>query len=190
MLLKKLAVVSVLGAAALLLAGCERKANHAGHNHQTGPAANGAATTAAELPATLFVTDEPAEAVAISAAKRSAEVGDTVVVRGRIGGSRAPFVEGRAVFTLADTSMMACSDRSGDGCPTPWDYCCEPREDLVANTLTVQIVDDAGQPLRRSLQNVAGLKPLAEVVVQGRVLQKEGATVMVVGADALYVKGS
>jgi hypothetical protein len=171
-------------AGGLLLAACDSKP----------PApkadANGGKSAAVELPATLFVEAVPAEAVELAAAKTTAKAGDTVVVHGRIGGSRDPFIEDRAIFTLADMSMKTCSERHGDGCKTPWDYCCEPSEAVVANTATVQVVDAQGKVLKAGLNGAGGLKPMVEVVVKGRVSQKPDDKILVIDAAVIYVKKS
>ena len=55
---------------------------------------------AATLPATLFVAAAPTEFVHVFDLKQSAKEGDQVTVRGRIGGSKEPFVVGRAVAKM------------------------------------------------------------------------------------------
>ncbi len=54
-----------------------------------------------------------------------------------------------------------------DTCKTPWDYCCEPREELTTNMATVRVLGPEGHPLKTSLQDVQGLKLLARVTVVG-----------------------
>lgn len=172
--------VAVAGVVVLMVAGCERRPM------EQSAAANG---MAAALPDGLFATSEPPDAINVSDAKHAADEGAEIVIRGRIGGSRQPFVEGRAIFTIADLSMPSCAENPEDACRTPWDYCCEPRDAVAANTATIRVVDDAGAPLRTTLEGAGGLRPLAEVVVRGRVSQKQGDKVLVVDAAAVFVRG-
>ncbi len=171
----------------LLLAaggGCERSAPQAGDpGNQSGT--ERAATAA--LPADLFVTVEPPGARPVGEVKQGPAATGDIVVRGRIGGRTDPFVAGRAVFMLADAALPTCAERHGDGCPTPWDYCCEPRDKLIANTATIQVVGPDGQPLRTDVANTHGLKPTAEVVVVGTV-RTHDAGALVVDARQIWVK--
>lgn len=175
-------ILAGVGVGALILAGCDK------------PAANGKSQTPApaatvSIPASLFASEAPADARNVADLKKSAESGQEIVVAGRIGGSVAPFVDGRAVFTLADSNMKACDEmKMSDACKTPWDYCCEPRENIVANTMTIQVVDGEGRPLKASLNGHDKLAPGARVIVKGKVAQKQDQT-LVVNADSIYVKG-
>ncbi|RIK67294.1 MAG: hypothetical protein DCC65_07030 [Planctomycetota bacterium] len=141
----------------------------------------------AAVPAGLFVDAAPSGARDVIPAKQQAQAGESIVVHGRIGGSRSPFVEGRAIFTLADMSLPPCSDNPDDACATPWDYCCEPVDKLMKGTITVQVADEAGAPLRVTLESRGGLRPLAEVTVEGRIAQKTGDSAMVLNASRIFV---
>src|SRR5258708_7856878 len=78
---------------------------------------------------------EPVESKGVIEVRKVAKDGDEVVITGRVGGSTEPIVKGRASFTIVDTSFVACSEREGDDCKTPWDFCCESREDLAKGTV-------------------------------------------------------
>jgi len=120
------------------------------------------------------------------AAKKDAKPGERVVVRGRVGGSNEPFTVGRAIFTFMDMSLPACGPGRMDDCPTPWDYCCEPRAAITKNIATVQVVGSDGAPIRADLKGVKGIKPLAEVVVSGKVAKADGSGVLVINADGIF----
>lgn len=152
--------------------------------HTKAGAAN--AKPAATLPADLFVDMEPDGAKSPEEIKASAKPGDKVAIRGRIGGSPNPFVEGRAVFTLMGPGLKACSDNPEDKCATPWDYCCETAADIAKHSAMVQVVDAAGTPLRTGLKGVNGLKELSQVTVQG-VVHQANDKILVVSATAIYV---
>lgn len=142
------------------------------------------------LPGELFTTpasEAPGGAVDVSEARKTKlKVGDEVVLRGRIGGSKAPFVGERALFTLMGRGLKACSENPGQTCISPWDYCCETREEILAHSVTVQVADAKGQPLRTEMKGRRGLKELSEVVVVGKVTAADGKSV-VVSATRMHV---
>ena len=126
----------------------------------------------------------PPGPVDVAAAKASAAEGDTVVVRGRIGGRKQPISEDSGVFILMATTLRACSDSPGDTCATPWDYCCEPPETITANAVTIQLRDDSGKPI--SFDSDA-LTPLDTVVVTGTVGPRVNNETLVIYASGVYV---
>ena len=153
----------------------------AGGGGKAPPAATGS------LPAGLLLAASPGEAVDVGALKATAKEGDTVVVRGRIGGV-PPFIAGIAAMTIADRKLVPCSEMSmEDGCKTPWDYCCAPQDELTANTATVQVVGADGRPLRADL-TAAGLAPLSTVVVTGKVGPRPDPKVLVIDAVGIFVE--
>lgn len=172
---------SLLSAAILAtgLTGCQDQ------NSNRGAAGHGATTTAT-VPESLFLAEAPEAALAVADAKAAARVGEAITLRGRIGGSRTPFVDGRAAFTIVGAGPAACSDTPGDECRTPWDYCCEPRESLAKHSATIQVVDDAGQVLRANVKGAHGLTELSDIIVVGRVAQAEG-NLLVVEATGIYI---
>jgi hypothetical protein len=174
-------LVAILSLSALALVACDKKPVAA-----TPPKTN--APAAATLPQGLILTAAPANAQSITEAKATAKPGDTVTIHGRIGGSDEPFIARRAVFTVVDASMPACSDNPGDSCKTPWDYCCEDSTDLAKKTATIQIVGTDGQPLKTDVKGAAGLEPLAEVFIVGKVRPRDNGDILVVDATGLYAR--
>lgn len=142
---------------------------------------------AVTVPDSVFVAAAPADAKDVKAAKSTLKKGDKVTLVGRIGGSAKPFVAERAIFTLADKAMKACNENPDDKCKTPWDFCCDPRDVITANTVTIQVVDADGKPFKTGLDGVKGLKPLATVTVTGTVSSAEGGNV-VINASGMHVK--
>ena len=175
MRLNRLIVSALVTAVMAGMIGCDRKPE----------SPKTAAATGASLPASLFLTAAPADAKDVKDAKPSLKAGDKVVLTGRIGGSREPFVSGRAVFTLVDHRLKTCADDPDDTCKTPWDYCCEAPDDLNANMATVQVVNAEGQPIKAGLEGVNGLKPLAIVTVVGTVTQADKGNLLV-SVDGIY----
>jgi len=152
------------------------------------PSASTSEAPAGDLPDGLFVDAAPQGARNVSEVKASAKEGDVVVVRGRVGGP-APFVPGRAVLTLADTeNLVACCDRPEDTCPQPWDYCCESKDDISANSATIQVVGADGRPLKADLNGAGGIEPLAFVVVEGSVGPRPDGNVLVIDARHIHVE--
>src|SRR4029078_4558473 len=72
-----------------------------------------------------IVTEEPKDAQTVLDTREKAKDKDDVVVVGRIGGRKNPWVKGAAAFSIVDPSLKACNERPGDTCHTPWDYCCQ-----------------------------------------------------------------
>ena len=137
----------------LTLVGCGEGTS----NPETKPAVP-AASSAYILPT------EPADAIAVGAARETAENDKPITVAGRIGGSEKPFVDGIAAFTIVDLKVPYCAD--DEGCPTPWDYCCK-QDDVKSNIATVKLVDETGKPVSGDARELLGVKELSEVVVQG-----------------------
>jgi len=156
-----------------------------GCDSKTSPPAGGVTTTVA-LPAGLILAAAPEGSQSVEAAKESAAAGKTITMRGRIGGSLAPFVPGRAVFTLMGDGLESCSDNPDDKCATPWDYCCEQPKDIALHAATVQVLDATGAPLKADLKGRNGIKELSEVVVVGTVAVADGGT-LVVNATGIFV---
>jgi hypothetical protein len=122
----------------------------------------------AALPADLVLPAPPAAAPSdVATVRDSVKAGDTVVVRGVVGGRVEPISPNRAIFTLLDSSIETCDKMKDYACDTPWDACCEPADVIAANSLTVQVVDAEGNPLKAGLSGVGNLAPLKQVTVVG-----------------------
>lgn len=143
-----------------------------------------AATTPA-ADATYLATVEPSGARDVIQARESAKDGDEVTVVGRIGGSVDPWIDGRAAFTIVDPSLKACSDIPGDGCPTPWDYCCEAS--IGESSATVKVVDEKGDLVKADARELLNVKELDTVVVQGKAQRDEAGNLTVL-AERVYVR--
>jgi hypothetical protein len=141
----------------------------------------------AGLPAAVVAAAEPAGAKSVTEVKATAKEGDEVVVRGQVGGSAKPVVDGRAVFTIADPEKLhSCNQKPGDTCGTPWDYCCHTPAEIAAATLSVQVVGADGRPVAADV-GASGVKPLTMVVVKGRVGPRPDPKVLVIDAAQVFV---
>ena len=174
--------VGLLSCAVVGLIGCERQATKASER-----SAGAAPLPAAALPSDIFVDEAPAEARSVADVKADTSATGDVVIHGRIGGRAKPFVDGAAVFLLADASMKTCTERHGDSCRTPWDYCCEPRESLAAKTATVQILGPDGKPLRVGLEGTHPLETLARLTIAGEIASRADGGTLVINARKIHV---
>lgn len=147
--------------------------------HSRGPTKTGKLPA---LPAGFFLRDAPANFISVGEARKVGQVGRPVVVRGRIGGLAKPIADRHAIFVISDHRLPLCQE----GCASPWDYCCTPREQIRDKVATVQVVDINGRPLKVSLDGVNGLKPASDVIVLGTVAQK-GKNFMIVNAKSIHV---
>jgi len=136
--------------------------------------------------ASLVSSEEPEGAKEVIAVRESAQDGDDVVITGRIGGSTNPWIDGRLAFSIVDGSLKACSDIPGDGCETPWDYCCET-DKLPGATALVKSVDAEGKLLSGDAKDALNVKELSRVVVKGKAERDDSGNLTVV-ADSVYVK--
>jgi hypothetical protein len=129
----------------------------------------------------FFVREAPQSAKDLSEVKKTGALkkGDTVEIRGVIGGSKDPFVAGRAMFTLIGGALKPCSARPGDKCQTPWDYCCERQNDIKANSATIRVGDEKGNPPRTDFKGRMGIKELSEVAVVGTVAMADRGIVII-----------
>jgi len=129
-----------------------------------------------------FFAEQPAEGARdVSEARKAGglKAGDQVTLRGRVGGSKEPFVPGRAVFTLVGRGLKACNENPDDNCSKPWDYCCETKQDILANSVSVQLVDAKGQLLRTDVKGRRGIKELSELVIVGKVVSADAKGVVI-----------
>ena len=139
-----------------------------------------------EARAKYVLASEPTGAKGVKEIKQQAKDGDEIVVVGRIGGSPKPFT-GRAAFTIMDLSFKTCNEMEGDSCPTPWDACCTPPDDLAKGTVLVKFVDATGKTLPENAKELLNVKEIQTVVVKGQVRRDEGNSISVV-ASGIFVK--
>ncbi len=142
-------------------------------------------TTQSTAPDSTYLTSaEPSGALPVGEARESTTDEQDVVLVGRIGGSAKPFVDGIAAFTIVDEKVPYCSKE--EGCPTPWDYCCEQNQ-VKGNIATVKIVDEQGNPVSKDARQLLGVKELNMVVVHGKAKRDDEGNLAVL-ADQIYIK--
>lgn len=171
--------LAVLALAVSTAIGCSTS-NEAGSGAEPG-------STSTAIDGSQFVlSEEPADASNVIAARENVKDGEEVVLVGRIGGSGNPWIEGRAAFSVVDESLQACSDIPGDECPAPWDYCCET-DKLPSATTLVKFVDEKGDLIKADAKQLLNVKELSTVVVKGTAKRDDAGNLTVL-ADGVYVK--
>lgn len=158
-------------------------------NATTTPETNSSTETTTTEPAVttnVLLTSEPAGAKEVIDARKSAKNDEEVILVGRIGGSENPWVDGRAVFSIVDNSLKACSDIPGDSCEKPWDYCCET-DKLPTSMALIKVVDDQGTLIKEDARKLLNLKELQTVVVKGKA-QRDDAGNLTVFANGIFVR--
>ena len=129
-------------------------------------------------------TTEPAGAIPVGEAREKSEDGQEVTLVGLIGGSSKPFVDGLAAFTIVDAKVPYCAP--DEGCPTPWDYCCE--SDAVRdNIATIKLVDESGSPVTGDAKEMLHVKELSTVVVKGKAKRDDQGN-LTVAASQIFVR--
>ena len=136
----------------------------------------------------IFKPSPEGEIGQIHVIRKTAKPGDKLLIKGRVMGSVSPFVEGRAAFVLGDEELLtACSDKGDDDCKTPWDTCCDKKEDFRDGTATIQVVDADGRVLKEGVEGVEGLEKLSRVVIEGVVAEGSGPENLVINATGIQV---
>lgn len=173
----KLIVYLSLSALVLLSAGCKDGTRVAeGPSHNRYDLDSGKTQYEAET--------EPVGAIPVGEAREKTEDGKDVTLVGLIGGSSEPFVKGLAAFTIVDPKVPYCAP--DEGCPTPWDYCCET-DAVKQNIATVKIVDDSGKPVTQDAREFLNIKELSTVVVKGKARRDDQGN-LTVAASKVFVK--
>jgi hypothetical protein len=174
-MLKKVSVWMILPSATLWIVGC---------HPAPGDAQKTLETTREGAP--YLLATEPADAKGVIQLREQSKDGDAIVVVGRVGGSKEPYVKGRAAFTIVDPSYQSCDER-GESCETPWDYCHATKDEMTRATALVKVVDAQGKTLAHDVQDLLGIKPLQTVVVQGRAKRDDNGNLTVL-ADRIYIR--
>ncbi|MEO1007634.1 MAG: hypothetical protein AAFX79_03650 [Planctomycetota bacterium] len=144
------------------------------------------ATRSTDVP--WMLATAPGDARSVISAKAEATEGDTITVRGIIGGRVEALSPESPVFQIIDASLENPCVGDDDHCPTPWDYCCNPPEELMRHAATVQIVDASGAPVGDDVI-AAGLEPLQEVIVTGTVGARPSQDVLTIRATGVHRAG-
>lgn len=171
-MIHRLFIASAGATGALLLSACGDQSPAAGAPADASPPA-------------WLLTSAPEGARSVTEAKAEATEGERIVLRGRIGGRADPISPESPVFTIVDLSLAYCGQEAEDGCPAPWDYCCETPETIAAHSATVQVIGSSGGAIAEHL-TARELAPLDEVIVVGEVGPRPNPGVLTVRATGVY----
>ncbi|MCA9160030.1 MAG: hypothetical protein KDA72_16970 [Planctomycetales bacterium] len=134
-----------------------------------------------DAPSSQFVLEtEPDGALAVGEARKATQDGQDVTLVGLIGGSSEPFVDGMAAFTIVDSKVPYCA--ADEGCPTPWDYCCES-DAVKDNIATIKIVDESGSPVAADARELLNVKELSTIVVKGKAKRDDQGNLTVASSE-------
>lgn len=172
---RTIALASIVGLTLGLVA-CQEEA---------APTTGDSTGSAAPTTANWQLASMPADAQGVKAIKDTAAEGDTVTVRGIIGGRKDALSDDSAFFVMVDPGLHNECVGEDDHCATPWDYCCAMPDDIQANSATVQLVDEDGNPLEFDL-SAQGVSPLDEVVIVGTVAARPTPQVLTIRATGLH----
>ncbi|MBQ72965.1 MAG: hypothetical protein CMJ67_08695 [Planctomycetaceae bacterium] len=172
--------LTILIAISLVMVGCD----------DSKPAKNSNTVSSAAIPTAYFTRNRPENVKNLIDVKPTAAVGENIVFLARVGGRVNPFVDGIAIFQVADPGLDSCELMGEeDHCPVPWDYCCEDMAAITAGSATIRIVDESGVALPHSAQGAGGLAPARFLVVDGKVTDKNDEGLFVVDASRIWVGG-
>ena len=182
--IRNMLAVAYISVAATIGIACDDAAST---QQQSSEQSTSAGASAEPLPAGLILNQLPPGAQDVVAAQKSAKIGDTITLRGRVGGSESPLAGNSAIVTVIDPSVQTCERMPSDACETPWDACCDP--DAVKKSATIQVVGADGRPLKTGLTGVGGIAPLKELIITGKVRTPADTGTLVIDATGIYVKG-
>jgi hypothetical protein len=157
-------IFSLLVASVVALAAC-------GKDPVPSAATGGGAAAPAGAVSRFALGKDPGEAQSVDQALKSAPK-DAVVVVGRV----RDLTPGFAAFTLVDAGLDFCGHGADtmENCPTPWDYCCIPAEDVAARTIPVAVKEKGDVA---AVPKLPELRRLDLVVVTGRLVKDEHGSV-------------
>ena len=151
------------------------------------PAKDNETTANSQPDPAYLMTEKPANAEDVGAARKNVKDDEEVMLTGRIGGSGKPFVDGLAAFTIVDLSVKHCAPE--ENCPTPWDYCCMQNE-VKDNIATVKVVNASGQIVDKGAKQLLGAKELDQVIVKGKAKRDDAGNLTVLAEKVFVERGA
>ena len=137
----------------------------------------------------LILQQAPEGAMEVAHIRKTAKEGDSVTIKGKIMGSREPFVDGHAIMLIGDPNKITtCDLNHDDACPTPWDVCCDDPDTIKNSIVSIQAIGDDGNLVKEGFRGLAGIKELTHIVVTGTVANGSTANNMQINASGIYVQ--
>jgi hypothetical protein len=134
----------------------------------------------------FLLTTEPPGAASVLDTRETLAAPAEVVLVGQIGGLPNPWTEGRAMFVIADPTILAELEdhECGEGCP----HCAKHKQDQALNGLArIQFLDASGQPLPIDARRLFELQVDQTVVVCGQA-HVDALGCLVVSASGIYLR--
>lgn len=155
------------------------------------PPSAGADTPPSETISSLeavLIDEAPAGAISITEIRKDPTPGREVTVAGDIIGRTEVFVPNRSMLILGDPeAITSCNRMPGDGCPTPWDVCCDDPDVIKASIATVQVLDEDGKLHKSGLKGLGGMKELSQLVVRGTIAEGSGPDNLIINATGIHI---
>jgi hypothetical protein len=135
----------------------------------------------------IILTEEPADAGTIAAAKKNLPAGRELVIVGQVGkGDIDPFDANAGLFVISDIPPAHAAPAKGKHNAATCPFC--KRRAADAPTAVVQLTDEAGKVLPTRADKLLPLKKGDVVVVRGKgTLNKQLDTLMIT-ASGVYVR--
>jgi len=148
-------------------------------------------TTTTEPASPVWIlASNPGGAQSVTEARAGAKEGDTITIRGIIGGRVDAMSDEAGVFIIMDETVPnGCVDDGGDHCKTPWDYCCTTQDEKLANSASIQLVGDDGRTIAKNLRDF-GIEELDRVVIVGAVGARPTENVLNIRASGIFVESN
>lgn len=134
-----------------------------------------------------ILSEEPDGAVGVIIAREDAKDQEDIVLVGRIGGRKDPWINGRSAFMVIDAAMSVVDDGegSGEGELCMDDCCASLRAEC---TTLVKIVDEQGKPLPFDTRDLLDAKEADMVVLKGKVHRDDEQGTFTIVASGVYVR--
>ena len=136
----------------------------------------------------VFVNSPPPDALQINEARKDPTPGRQITLSGEIMGNKHPLVDNRAILTLGDPTVITpCNRRPDDLCKTPWDVCCDDKDDIKRSIATIQVLDARGKVLKQGFRGINGIKELTYLTITGTIAEGSNPDNLLVNATAIHV---
>ena len=138
--------------------------------------------------ADLLLSDAPADALSVTAARKAPKPGTEITIDRDIIGKVDVFVDNRAMLTIGDpTTITSCNRMPGDACATPWDVCCDDPNVIKASIATVQVLDADGKLIKTGLKGLGCMKELSSVIIKGIVAEDSSPDNLLITATGIHI---
>lgn len=130
----------------------------------------------------LALATDPGTALAVAKIKADGPKNE-VTVEGRL----YDITKGYAVMRIMDLTMDYCGEiNKEEDCPTPWDFCCDTKDDIATGSLLVEARDADGKPIKTPA--LPNLRLLDKVKITGKLIKDEHGNLVLL-ASGMFRSG-